>query len=186
MDRIKEIGKAKRFGNILREQNAIRRGIDNSVLKGLQSFYTTVEKFTIVELIFGAKRYHGISVKSKDDIWNLSEGIARAYLRAFDEMVEMEELEYKEEICYGRYLEMGLINFSKAISDACCRISIANVNSAPKIDIDRLCAKPFYEEEGIYEIKCLKCGKTAKYYLQNIIPETRCPTCNRKLLEGPE
>lgn len=99
MERIKKVGKAKKFGNVLREQNCDRRGIDSDLVKGLQSFYcrTDTDKFTIVELLFRGRRYHGLSAKSDHDMSNLTEGIARAYLRAFDEMVEVEELEYKKE-----------------------------------------------------------------------------------------
>lgn len=88
MQRIKDVGKTKRFGKILREQNCDRRSVDRRVFKGLESFWSAMEKFTVVELVFDGKRYHGLSVRSKQDDWSTTEGIARAYLRAFDALVD--------------------------------------------------------------------------------------------------
>lgn len=183
MERIKKVGKATKFGNVLREQNCDRRGIDNDLVKGLQSFYCTVEKFTIVELIFNKKRYHGISVKSDQDTQNLTEGIARAYLRAFDEMVEDQDLVRSP---YENHLLSGLNNFSKALTDACCRMSTC-VGPAPKnLEIGTLLVGDACVSEGVYEIRCHKCGKTVPYFPRSITSETKCPHCKRPLFECPE
>jgi len=172
MKRIKQVGKASRFGRTLREQNCDRRDIKKGALKGLESFYTTVEKFTIVELVLNEKRYHGLSVKSKDDIWNLTEGIARAYLRAFDDLVEAEGLLPK----IGRNPFDQFFNSQPLLQTP----DTLAIGMADKV----LYAHEICKAQGIYRVKCFKCGKSAEYHIEAIRPDTQCPHCKKKLLSS--
>jgi hypothetical protein len=134
MDRIKNIGKSKKFGRTLREQNAKRYGIDNQILKGLESFYCRIDKFTIVELLFRSRRYHGLSAKSDQDMSNISEGIAHAYFRAFDNMVKDISL---YNISYENHLLKGLTNFQNTFQNAMKNVVIDLSKAQEKESINK-------------------------------------------------
>lgn len=161
MDRIKNIGKSKKFGRTLREQNAKRYGIDNKTLKGLESFYcrTDTDKFTIVELLFRGRRYHGLSAKSDHDMSNLTEGIAHAYSRAFDNMIYDVVLDIQPGKI--RIHETFRTKYFKSI----------NLSQKP-ISVD-----------GITEMECQHCQTTSQYISRNISHKTKCPMCGKRLSE---
>jgi len=165
MDRIKDIGKAKKFGKTLREQNQDRRCIDSKSLKGLESFFCSVDKFTIVELLFNGKRYHGLSAKSDQDITNVTEGVALAYKRAFDKMVEDQGLIDN----LATSLFKGLNKFECALGQPVGGMKPISVGTAVLTS-------------GVGKIKCINCGKTGEYSLSTMTPQTRCVHCNEPVI----
>lgn len=165
MDRIKDVGKAKKFGKTLREQNQARRCIDSKSLKGLESFFCRVDKFTIVELLFNGKRYHGLTAKSDQDITNVTEGVALAYKRAFDEMVEDQGL-IDNPGTRSNTFEGTIAAAVAGMSRQGCSIDIGVITS------------------GTHSIKCFKCGHVGQYSVNLITSETRCSGCSEKLISA--
>ena len=180
MDRIKDIGKSKKFGRTLREQNAKRYGIDNQTLKGLESFYcrTDTDKFTIVELLFRGRRYHGLSAKSDQDISNLTEGIAHAYSRAFDNMATDQDLIYTP---YEEYLLKGLNNFQKSMCNCLKNIQTIDMGGLPINDPSVIANS--VSGNDIYKIECQHCGETSNYFAKTLDQKTKCPVCDKRLSE---
>ncbi|MCK5722216.1 MAG: hypothetical protein KAI84_06730 [Gammaproteobacteria bacterium] len=168
MDRIKDVGKAKKFGKTLREQNQARRCIDSKSLKGLESFFCRVDKFTIVELLFNGKRYHGLTAKSDQDITNATEGVALAYKRAFDEMVEDQGL--IENLTTSLF--KGLNSFQSALGNTVA----AMVRSEEPIGVGIVMTY------GVCKLRCINCRRTAEYSLTTMTPQTRCPHCNEPVI----
>lgn len=52
---------------------------------------TTIDKYTIVELTHNNKHYHGLASRADCDKDNAVSGIAVAYHRAFDKMMEIQK-----------------------------------------------------------------------------------------------
>ena len=52
------------------------------------ALYVKSGKYTIVELEYNGKHYHGLSVRAPCDMNHTSAGIAVAYRRAFENMLE--------------------------------------------------------------------------------------------------
>ena len=170
MDRIKDVCKAKKFGKTLREQNQARRCIDSKSLKGLESFFCRVDKFTIVELLFNGKRYHGLTAKSDQDITNVTEGVALAYKRAFDEMVEDQGL--IDNIATSLF--KGLNKFESSLGQA---VAGMKMRSETPIGIGTMVMNA-----GICNLKCSKCNRTSEYSLATITPQTKCLHCNEPIV----
>ena len=170
MDRIKDVGKAKKFGKTLREQNQARRCIDSKSLKGLESFFCRVDKFTIVELLFNGKRYHGLTAKSDQDITNVTEGVALAYKRAFDEMVE----------------DQGLTSFFKGLNKFEFETTIGQAVAGMKAHSETpIGVGTMVLTSGVCKVRCINCGKTADYSLATMTPKTKCVHCDRPVIARP-
>ena len=167
MDRIKDVGKAKKFGKTLREQNQARRCIDSKSLKGLESFFCRVDKFTIVELLFNGKRYHGLTAKSDQDITNVTEGVALAYKRAFDEMVEDQSL--IDNITTSLF--KGLNKFE----------AVAGMKAHTEKPIG---VATMFVDTGTYRVRCSNCGKTAEYHMGTMTLQTKCVYCNKQVISN--
>ena len=206
MDRIKNIGKSKKFGRSLREQNVKRYGLDNNTLKGLESFYCRTDKFTIVELLFNGRRYHGLSAKSDQDMSNLPEGIAHAYSRAFDNMVLdiLHDIPHNTSYCnmqdirdlVGKGPSSVTIkqHFNKADTKVNSHSLYEELNNFKKhvcnfttIDVGGL---PINDPSAIvdtvsgndvYKIECQHCGEISNYFAKTLDMKTKCPVCDKRL-----
>jgi ribosomal protein S27E len=185
MERIKNIGKSKKLGRTLREQNAKRYGIENQALKGLESFYCRIDKFTIVELLFRDKRYHGLSAKSDQDMSNLSEGIAHAYSRAFENLVLdiPPSISYCNKQCIKDIIGKGpsSIVIRQIFNKAVCNLTTIDLGGLPINDPSAIAdSKP---SNDVYKIECQHCGEISNYFAKTLDMKTKCPVCGRRLSE---
>lgn len=60
-------------------------------LKDIATTITTIDKYTIVELTHNNKHYHGLASRADCDKDNAVTGIAVAYHRAFEKMMESQK-----------------------------------------------------------------------------------------------
>lgn len=195
MNRIKNIGDNKKFGRTLREQNAKRYGIDNKTLKGLESFYcrTDTDKFTIVELLFRGRRYHGLSAKSNQDMSNLTEGIAHAYSRAFKNMLkqDIEDIIGKgpTQITIDPNLKSPLFYIQESKVDEELNNFKKHACNFTTIDLGGLPLKTpsaiadTVSSSDICKIECQHCGEITNYFAKKLNTKTECPICGKRLSE---
>lgn len=114
-----------KFGKQLLKQNSMSL---YKRVKGTESFYEEFSKFTVVELLFEGKRYHGLSICSSSDKPNQQEGIAKAFHKAW---IELYNDQFVQEI-HSMFDFAGYINQS-TLPIGFCNVSILPQNKSIEI-----------------------------------------------------